>query len=137
MDELPFWERRRIAKLANELSSKVKKDKIKKELSVFYDMMAKRSPGRCENCGKSLSATIAFHPRAQIAHILPKEHFKSVMSNPLNIWFACLECHTMYDKWLSHKVELMAIIPTLKERLSKFIDKIHWEEKKRIPYYLL
>lgn len=137
MKELPpYWQRHRDAKIANTLSAKLLRERRSKLLSDFYNRMALFSPANCQNCDANLLATVLFHPRAHMAHILPKEHFKSVETEKLIIWFACLECHKFYDEQPAEKVAKMNIIPLLKQRVKKLYKKIKQDERKRIPFYL-
>lgn len=125
-----------LAKLANTEKKEVLDKRRKRALAVWYDEQAAKAPACCENCGKSLAATIAFHPRAHVCHIVPKEHFRSVETHPWNRWFGCSDCHSFYDKKPADQVQLMFIIPIAKERFLKFENKIRLDERLRIPFYL-
>lgn len=67
-----------------------------------------------------------------IAHILPKEHFRSVATHPLNWIELSIESHTLFDRnWATAaKMKCFAIA---KERFKKFEHLIAPEERKRIP----
>lgn len=132
---LPYWQRRRDAKIANTLKATVLKQRKKEENKVFFEKMLLLKPAHCQNCG-SLNLGTIVHPWENIAHILPKEHFDSVRTNPVNIWFACKPCHDYYDREPQEKVALMPIIPMLQARVKKLYPKIAYDERKRIPYYL-
>jgi|SRR5882724_9615 len=135
----PYWKQRRDAKLKQTTSlSEIKREK-KADLSAFYIAMAAKAPTTCENCNTSLQATINFHPRAHIAHIVPKgqDGCPSVATEPFNCWYACLDCHTFYDKQPADLVATMHVIPKLIKRLKLFYKKIADNEKRRIPAYLL
>lgn len=108
---------------------------------AFYVEQSLKSPGKCENCGMSLGPTIAFHPRAHICHILPKELFPSVETNEHNKFFGCLNCHTCWDNAIAEKdyyiIEEMPILKTVRNRLAQFINDVAEEERRRIPKILL
>jgi hypothetical protein len=67
-----------------------------------------------------------------IAHILPKEHFPSIATHPLNWMELSIESHTKYDRnWMTAtKMKCFAIA---KERFKQFEHLIAQEERKRIP----
>lgn len=131
----PYWQRRRDAKLAN--TTKHELIERQKQLKTFYEKQAEVSPGKCENCGKSLAATIRFHSRGHICHILEKSKFKSVATHEDNRWFGCLDCHTLYDTGTPAQVKAMPVFPELKKRFKLFNDAIAPEERRRIPKYFL
>lgn len=119
-------------KLGTKSTAAEAKKEAKKDLGEFYENQSLKSPDRCENCGNPLHATVAFHPRAHICHIVPKETFVSVMTHVANIWFGCLDCHTMYDSSWS-KARLMNVWPLVVQRFKKFMREIAPEEVKSLP----
>ncbi len=136
MSEIPpYWQRRHLAKLANNLSAKVKKKQEADKNSKFFEQMATLNPGKCQNCGAPTTYQFV-HKHENQAHILPKEFFKSIMHNPINIWWACKNCHDFYDREPQEKVATMAIIPVLKARVLKLWKKISFENRRRVPYFL-
>ncbi len=72
-------------------------------LREFFATAWKEMPAKCENgCGARLQAITLTKAKFMICHIVPKEHFKSVMVHPLNRWFGCWQCHHDYDSsWAS------------------------------------
>lgn len=81
----------------------------------------------CENCGIHISSPDA----KNVAHILPKETFKSVMSEPGNALYLCTNfdrddgkgCHERYDhSWGS--AMLMNVWSTAVERYQSFKHKV-------------
>jgi hypothetical protein len=63
----------------------------------------------CEECGNKLKGDVS-----EIAHILPKSYFKSVMCDDLNVLYLCgmyseKQCHSNYDNWSVEKVKEMNI----------------------------
>lgn len=133
-----YLERRREMKLGDS-QEKITKE-YKKELDIYYREKSLTSPGVCEECNCGLQATINFHPRAHIAHIVDKSPTNGSMSVGANInngWYACLTCHTKYDKEPDDVIAEMKIIPVLRERLKLFINEIPPHEMRRVPKFLL
>lgn len=87
----------------------------------------------CDNCGRKLSGNVS-----EIAHILPKNVFKSVATHPLNVLYLCSNltygtdgCHDLYDSSWS-VAKMMNVWPTAVERYKHFKDDI----EERIPKIL-
>ena len=73
----------------------------------------------CEECGSKLKGNAS-----EIAHILPKNYFKSVMCNDLNVLYLCglysdNNCHYKLDNFPQEKVIEMKIFPRIKELYPK------------------
>lgn len=144
---IPYWQQRRDLKLKaphGKQEVKAEEKKSKKELSIFFASQALAAPSKCENCQRSLQSTIKFHPRAHIAHIVPKTKkggCPSVATHPKNRAFLCLDCHTCYDKAVAERdnyiIDQMAVVEVLRERYKEFQAQIPAEERKNIPEYLL
>lgn len=134
--EKPYWQQRRDQKNG---APPPKKKEVKDLLKKFYEAQGAIAPFFCENCGISLKQTINFHPRAHIAHIVAKgaHGCPSVATNMNNAWFACKECHDLYDGPKLEIIKLMKIIPILRNRMNLFYEKIAKDERRRIPEYLL
>lgn len=69
----------------------------------------------CEECGAKLSGNAS-----EIAHVLPKQYFKSVMCSDLNVLYLCgmysgNQCHTNFDNFPQEKVKQMKIFPKVQE----------------------
>jgi mRNA-degrading endonuclease YafQ of YafQ-DinJ toxin-antitoxin module len=143
-DEAPTEKPAAVAKPKKKFQRETKKtrkvNRAKKEdLATFYDAQGKLAPLECENCGHPLKATINFHPRAHICHIVPKgkDGCPSVATNTHNKWYGCLDCHNYYDKKPADQVAEMSIIPMLRERLKLFYNDIKKSEQRRVPSFLL
>lgn len=139
-EEKPFWQQLRDKKLGSTRSPEAVKRETKKDLAAWYEVQATQAPAACENCGRSLAPTIAFHLRAHIAHIVPKTEqggCPSVGTHPMNRWFACRDCHDIYDKQPAEIVATMAIIPIVKKRLRLFVKEIAPAEQRKVPKFLL
>ena len=78
----------------------------------------------CENCGRHIHSP----GHKNVAHILPKETFKSVMCEPHNAMYLCTkfdggDCHEQYDhSW--GKAMIMNIWDTALKRFKEFEDKV-------------
>jgi hypothetical protein len=139
----PYWKQRQALKLKAAHSEQEKKDeksKKKGELKVYYANQALSAPSKCENCKKGLQATINFHPRAHIAHIIAKTKeggCPSVATHPKNKWYGCMDCHTLYDDSIFKKdfyvVVQMPVFPILVERFNSFKEEIKVSERKNVP----
>lgn len=100
-------------------------DKRKKEragLPAFFQHHIEQIT-HCENCGMEISSPGA----KNVAHILPKSSFKSVMTEPQNVMYLCSDldrqdgkgCHDRYDTgWETAKT--MDIWETAVERFRTF-----------------
>jgi hypothetical protein len=86
----------------------------------------------CEECGTKLLGDVS-----EIAHILPKGYFKSVMCNDLNVLYLCgmysnNQCHTNYDNSPQEKVKRMKIYP----KVQKIYQDIKEEITETLNYKL-
>jgi len=73
----------------------------------------KRKPF-CQNCGCKIN--VSLHPVNNIAHLLSKRHYKSVMINPYNRVFLCdnkdhsidsnRSCHKLFDERINDRSEM-------------------------------
>lgn len=92
----------------------------------------------CENCGINLYPLSVHSASCCQAHILPKNHFKSVQSvldNHLtlgdSLYHPC-NCHDEFDSsW--EKAQTMKVWPVALERFQKFMHLIAKSEYKRLP----
>ncbi len=120
------------------------KAKAKKETAKWFGAQTVQAPSTCENCGRSLQATIAFHPRAHICHIVKKSKQQgcpSVATHPLNRWFGCKRCHDGYDIMMDEKeydeVIQMPVWPKIVDRFRQVPPHIKESELRRVPQVLL
>lgn len=127
--------RAKVCKAKKDASPTGKEEKaFKNELSVYFANQTLVMPATCENCNSSLTSTKNFHPRAPIAHILPKRKnggFPSVATHPQNKLFLCLDCHTKFDNDGKDKVKQMPVFQLAIERLKEFVHLI--TEKRELP----
>ena len=88
----------------------------------------------CEECGAKLKGNAS-----EIAHVLPKQYFKSVMCSDLNVLYLCglyssNNCHSNFDNFPQEKVKQMDIYPKvqyifkqLEEEITENINYKHRE----------
>ena len=78
----------------------------------------------CEECGAKLKGNVT-----EIAHILPKQYFKSVMCSDLNVLYLCglysdKECHSKFDNSPQEKVKEMGIYPKVQEIFKQLEEEV-------------
>jgi len=89
----------------------------------------------CEECGAKLRGNIT-----EIAHVLPKQYFKSVMCSDLNVLYLCglysgKECHSKFDNSAQEKVREMKIYPKVQDIFKQLEEEI--TEKINYKHYNL
>lgn len=89
----------------------------------------------CEECGRKLTGHAS-----EIAHILPKQYFKSVMCNDLNVLYLCgmfseNQCHTNFDTFSHEKIKQMKIYPKVQTAFKQLQEEI--TEKLNYKHYNL
>jgi len=104
-------------------------------LSKWFQMQISLMPSTCQECGDYLNHNAIWGPKAYVAHILPKRHFESVSTHPLNCVFLCVRCHTNYDTWGVDKVSLMKVFPFILQRLSHFMKHVQQDEYGHLPAF--
>ena len=87
----------------------------------------------CEECGEKLKGNAS-----EIAHILPKQYFKSIMCNDLNVLYLCgiysaNNCHSNFDNFPQEKVKEMKIFGKILERFrileEEITEKINYKHR--------
>jgi hypothetical protein len=78
----------------------------------------------CEECGTKLIGNVS-----EIAHVLPKGYFKSVMCSDLNVLYLCgmysnNQCHTNFDNFPQEKVKQMKIYPKIRDIFLELKEEI-------------
>lgn len=86
---------------------------------------AEKSP-YCDNCGRVLNLT--YNPHWNIAHILPKQRYKSVMTHPFNWISLCTskedgDCHYKFDNNIN-EIPQMPCFERAKKRFEVFRHEI-------------
>jgi hypothetical protein len=116
-----------IEKMINKYN-KVTLDKRKAERQCLPDFFKRHieiaKTKCCEECGTKLKGHVS-----EIAHIVPKQYFKSVMCLDLNILYLCgmfsdRQCHANYDNFSQEKVKQMKIYNTVCSIFAEIKDKI-------------
>lgn len=109
--------------------TKQKRQKERENYPKFFRMSIeelKKDP-RCQNCGEKINAS--FQPHHNIAHILPKQRYKSVATHPDNKVFLCASkdyrnaCHEKFDSGASAMVEMPVFLLAV-EKFQRFKDKV-------------
>jgi hypothetical protein len=115
------------------IKAKIFKRKVfkKREVSYsdFFDKAIKEMQQNpfCENCGGRIN--INYLPHHNVAHILPKQRFKSVATHDSNKMFLCAgkdglkSCHEQFDSGYSTMME-MPVFEIAKKRFEIFKDEI-------------
>lgn len=128
-------EKRKISSLKNDPENL----NIKKQsewLNQWYLDRRKEMIGFCKNCGKRSCKTNDKFWKWSIAHILPKNNFKSISLNKSNWIELCIDCHTLYDRdW--ETASKMFVWEYIIKKYNLFKDQIAEEEKRRIPNQFL
>jgi transcription elongation factor Elf1 len=117
--------RTRIAKFS---SSKIASKKSERSgLPKFFEdaITELRKNPICSNCGKSINSN--YMPHWNIAHILPKQKYKSVMDHPLNWIPLCSskdtngigDCHSYFDSNIND-IPNMNCFGIAKDKFEKF-----------------
>lgn len=107
------------------------RDKRKEErarLPEFFENAIKtadRSP-YCDNCGRVLN--LNYNPHWNIAHILPKQRYKSVMTHPFNWISLCTtkedgDCHYKFDNNIND-IPKMPCFEKAKRRFKTFRSEV-------------
>lgn len=100
---------------------KVHRKKKREGYSEFFDeaiSLMMHSPF-CDNCGMTIN--VVYQPHHNIAHILPKQRYKSVATNSHNIVFLCASkdggpaCHERFDNGYTSMMEMPVFALALKK----------------------
>lgn len=113
-------------------------ENVESELQVWYGNIMKKEVKICWNCGADLKHYNKQDWHSSIAHVIPKQHFKSVQCHPLNylILGKWCNCHGTYDSnWM--KAAGMKIFPKAIERFILIEPNIARNERQFIPEVLL
>lgn len=87
---------------------------------------------KCEECGEKLIGDVS-----EVAHILPKQRFKSISVNDRNVIYLCCKgssnnCHSKFDDSLVDVVKNMNIYRIVKSRFlelkEEITEKINWKD---------
>lgn len=90
-----------------------KRKEERKDFPAFFQkhiQIIKEERLCCEECGCRLIGDVS-----EIAHALPKNYFKSIATEDLNIMYLCSwktngnNCHSLYDEGTAEKIKEMKI----------------------------
>lgn len=75
----------------------------------------------CEECGEKLKGVVS-----EVAHILPKQYFKSVSKEDKNIIYLCglfskNQCHDKFDNLSNKLFKHMKVFESVKEKFKDLI----------------
>lgn len=107
-------------------AARERRKKHREGFTEFYEKHAQmaRKQRYCENCGARLRGVIA-----EVAHILPKQLFKSVATNDNNVLYlgssftSNCNCHDLYDSSWS-KAKSMPVWEIAVERFKRMEEDI-------------
>jgi hypothetical protein len=108
--------------------NKITLDKRKDERACLPDFFKRHieiaKTKCCEECGTKLKGHVS-----EIAHVVPKQYFKSVMCSDLNVLYLCgmfsdKQCHTNYDNFPQEKVKQMKIYPKVQDMFKQLKETV-------------
>lgn len=123
-----------IKKFTQKNSEKRKLERV--GLPVFFETaiaILKTMP-YCQNCGCKIN--VHLFPVNNVAHVLPKQRYKSVMANSYNYVFLCdmkdagRSCHYDFDNKITER-PLMPVFEAVLARYEMFRDKVVEQGKER------
>ena len=87
----------------------------------------------CAECGVNLRGNVT-----EIAHVLPKQYFKSIMCNDLNVHYLCSylnenNCHSKFDDSKIEDFHKMKVFNLSREKVIKLMEVI--SEKLNYKFY--
>lgn len=127
--------RKLLAEENKEIAAQLPAMDEKKQLNEWFAARRLERPKICEEpgCSTRLLQLPGWQVKATIAHIVPKRHFKSVQTHPLNRLFLCkTPHHDDYDSsW--DRATKMAIWPMAVERFQVFMHLITDKELRFLP----
>lgn len=112
----------------------------KKELDIWFE--AQQVPERCENCNLPLNAFNKWAKRCVTSHILPKNLFPEVATNPMNRMFlgthlfSDCSCHPEWDNSDAETRKQMRVYPVAIERVKAFMHLIPENKLGKAEKYL-
>jgi len=111
--------------------NKQKRKETRSELPDFFNSAIEelQKNSTCCNCGRKINSS--YMPHWNIAHILPKQKYKSVMSHPLNWIPLCSskdsdgvsDCHNYFDSNIL-EIPNMQCFKYAKEKFDKFKGEV-------------
>lgn len=128
-------EKRKFSSLKDDPNNLILKEENDK-LQKWYLDRKKQMCGECQNCGNKNCKHNDKFWKWSIAHVLPKNIFKSINTNDNNWLELCIDCHTAFDRsW--EDASKMPVFKFAIIQFNLFKDQISEEEKRRIPNQFL
>lgn len=131
-----YWQQRRLVSMGKSKERK-EADPSRKTLYAWFEYHTTHNNWICENCGEELHPYSPKVASSCQAHILPKEHFKSVqgvLENHMtlgDLQLSCF-CHDEYDSnWKN--AQAMPVFKIATERFLRFKHLILPQEVKKLP----
>lgn len=109
-----------------------KRKEERKGYSEFYQKHVKNIKDNkinCEECGDRLIGDVS-----EVAHILPKQRFKSIACNDVNIIYLCgwnskNNCHTKFDNSSIENMSIFYKVCELFKQLEEQVEeKLNWKD---------
>jgi hypothetical protein len=117
--------------------SRIIKPAASGELNRWFLERRQEMTGRCAHCGNQSCRDDDQYFKFSIAHILPKNFFKSIKTHPDNWIELCFwgerSCHSQLDHSLLDMIELNCW-DTVVTKFQSFYPDIHPLERRRIPH---
>lgn len=112
------------------------KPKPKTDLPEFFQKhveIIKTTRAKCMECGCELKGTFD-----EVAHILPKQYFKSIATEDSNVFYLCAmysenNCHGKYDNSSNEDIKKMKIFEDASKRFEDLQELI--TEKLNYKHY--
>ena len=104
-----------------------KRKKEREGYAEFYQShvyFVKKNRVKCEECGSQLQGHVS-----EIAHILPKQKYKSIAKEDKNILYLCgmyskNQCHSKFDDSKAEVIKQMNVYDKAVDRFKKLEEKI-------------
>lgn len=103
------------------------------ELQNWYAAIMKKEEGKCWETGEKIDKNDTFGWHGSVSHILPKEHFPSVMTHPLNYMILKMwgGTHGQYDSSFENASK-MKVWPYAVKIINQLYPMLTTEEKARL-----
>lgn len=108
-----------------------KRKEERKDFPDFFQKHIEAARGKyCEECGDKLKGNVT-----EIAHILPKQTFKSISTNDKNVLYLCglyskNNCHSNMDNYSNEKFKEMLVYP----KISCIFEELEKEITEKISF---
>lgn len=130
---------RKIAQTEQDMDLAKKIGSANAELERWFQDRRKEMVGYCEHCGCVSEKNSDKYYKYSIAHLLPKNNFKSIATHPDNWIELCYHyssCHTNFDTHFIDIIDLNCFELVIK-KFARMYPSIALEERRRIPPILI